>query len=267
MPAANVNYGPLCRVTRAELPSISSSRSDGRSSINALRPIFLRGSVLSGAAGSSLFESGGTKVFVAVHGPRASANAHSIDAVLHCEVRWADFAGRGDRARTKPGDTPALTDEERDLSTALSRTLRAVARLEAYPKSRIDVAAFVLEDDGGAFAAVLTAAAVALADAGIEMKDLVGGCAAGVMDGRVILDPCAEEEARCDGLVMVAYTAAGGSVADLLQTGEVSVELVHEAIRLCCSGAAQICGLVRMCLEKQAKKVMKKRAKAQPELI
>lgn len=259
-----MRYGPLCRVKSAPTDFKSSLRSDGRKSGDELRSIFLRSAVLSSAAGSAYFEAGGTKVFCAIHGPRPSGAASSINAVIHSEIRWARFARRTNdygaafAERMRSNDA---TDEERELGAALSRTMSAVTRLANYPKSRIEVSAFVLEDDGGAFAAVVTAATLAMADAGIEMFDLTAGSLAVVREGEVILDPDGEEEERASGTVMVAYAAATGRLTILVQTGEVEVEQLLKAIRLCCGGATQICGLMRACLERQAQKLEKKRGR------
>lgn len=153
------------------------------------------------------------------------------------------------------------TDEERELGAALSRTMSAVTRLAKYPKSRIEVSAFVLEDDGGAFAAAVTAASLAMADAGIEMFDLTAGSTAAVVDGEVILDPDGKEEERACGTVMVAYMVAMGRVTNLVQTGEVEIEQLLKAIRLCCGGATQVCGLMRACMERQSQRLEKKRGR------
>lgn len=254
-----MRYGPLARVTFEKQDSApEGSRSDGRSSWDELRPIYLRGSVLSTAAGSSYFEAGGTKIFCAVHGPRPAPTSNAIDGVVQCEIRWASFSGakfvderRGELA----------LDEERELSNSLARALSTVTRLTAYPKSKIDVSAFVLEDDGGAFAAVITAASLALADAGIEMTDLTAGSSAAIISGNVVLDPSAVEENSADGTVLVAYTANNNRVTDLIQTGEVELEKLRVAIQHCCGGAGQVCGLMRTCLAKQEKKALKKRGR------
>lgn len=251
-----MRYGPLVRVLPEEKQSKSKARGPcGRKEADELRPIYIRGSVISKAAGSSYFESGGTKVFCAVHGPRPSPSSHSIDAVIQCEVRRASFSGAV--ALDRQGEY--ATDEERELSASLARTLTAVTRLSIYPKSRIEVSAFVLEDDGGAFAGVITAASLALADAGIEMLDLTAGGTAAILNGKVLLDPSAKEEREAEGTVMVGYMTSSGRVADLMQTGEVEVEKLQEAIRLCCGGATKVCGLMRKCLVKEATKTFKKR--------
>lgn len=207
-------------------------------------------------------------MFCAVHGPRPSTASTSIDAVIHSEVRWANFSGRHDwehlaeDAEQSSRSNDVTSNEERELSTSLSRTLSTVTRLSQYPKSRIEVSAFVLEDDGDAFGAVVTAAALALADAGIELLDLAAGCSAAVVDGRIVLDPDAKEEQESCATIMVAYMATTGKVTDLIQSGEIDVEQLEEAIRLCCGGATQITRLMRTCLEKSAKKALKKRGRS-----
>lgn len=255
-----MSYGPLCRVGTQTSSSTASdgTRGDGRSAWDELRPIFLRGAVLSAAAGSSYFEAGGTKVFCAVYGPRPSPSSSSIDANIVCDVRWAEFA-RAHAADRGGRGAEFATNEERELGGSLARTLSTVVRLHLYPKSRIEVSAFVLEDDGGAFAAVITAASLALADAGIELLDLTSGCAAAIVDGSLVLDPNAREEATASGTVLVSYMATSGKVTDVIQTGEMETEQVIEAVLMSCGGAAQITGLMRTCLGKQARKLLKKR--------
>lgn len=49
-------------------------------------------------------------------------------------------------------------------------------RRASYPKASVDVYCVVLEADGGELAVATTAAALALADAGIELCDLVAAC-------------------------------------------------------------------------------------------
>jgi exosome complex component MTR3 len=56
------------------------------------------------------------------------------------------------------------------------QALEVSLRLETFPKSEIDVFALVLEQGGGMVGAAITAASLALADAGVEMYDLVASC-------------------------------------------------------------------------------------------
>ncbi len=268
MAPSTARYGRLVKVLSKEEKVSVETRSDGRTKAGSQRPIFLRGGILSHARGSAYFEAGGTKVFCAVHGPRPSPSSDTVDGSVVCDLRWAEFArAQGSRSREtgkRKGSQRAefATDEERELGASLSRTLSATVRLENYPKSQIEVSAFVLEDDGSAFAAVVTVAAMALADAGIEMKDLVCGASAAVVNGKVVLDPSAAEEEVGTGSVLVAYMPTFAMVLDVIQTGEMDPELVVEGLRLCSESAMQIAGLMRSALRKQAGKLLKKKARA-----
>lgn len=65
---------------------------------------------------------------------------------------------------------------ERTLAAAVQQALSASVQLHRFPKSVVDVYIFVLEAGGGEVATAINAASVALADAGIELYDLVAAC-------------------------------------------------------------------------------------------
>jgi exosome complex component MTR3 len=274
-------YGPLVRVGKLAnesgpnaIKASSEGRADGRTAWDEMRPIFLRGSVLSTAAGSAYWEAGETRIYCAVHGPRASASPIPITGSLVCEIRWAKFAGseRVDRTSVGGGGTGIAsgrsevtaseahaTDQERELGATLSRVLSAGVRLESYPKSKIEVVVFVLEDDGSALAGAVTAASMALADAGIEMYDLMSGCNAASIDGKVVLDPCSEEESLADSTVFVACMPSLGLITNIIQTGEMELATLAEAVKVCSDGADRITELVRSSLIKQTSKQKRNR--------
>ncbi len=234
-----------------------STRPDGRVENGALRPIFVRGGILSQPHGSAYYEAGGTKVFCAVNGPHASSS--SVECSVQCEVRWASFARTAEKTEADNSGGGGISNLERELSSGLTRTMTATVLLEHYPKSRIDVSVFVLEDDGSAYAAIVSAASMALAEAGIAMRDLVCAASAVLKDDKIILDPCAAEEETADGSVLVAYQPTFGKVTDVIQTGEMGPMMVINALRVCTESAVQVSELVRTALKKQSSKLMKKR--------
>jgi exosome complex component MTR3 len=281
MASVHCPYGPLVSVGKHAnesrphtIKASSEGRADGRTAWDEMRTIFLRGGVLSTAAGSAYWEAGATKIFCAVHGPRASASPVPITGSLVCEIRWARFAGseRADRTNVNGGGTGIAigrsevtaseahaTDQERELGATLSRVLSAGVRLESYPKSKIEVVVFVLEDGGGALAGAVTAASLALADAGIEMYDLMSGCNAASINGKVVLDPCSEEESRADSTVFVACMPSLGRITNIIQTGEMELVTLAEAVKVCSDGAYQVTEFVRSSLMKQTSKQMRNR--------
>ena len=82
----------------------------------------------------------------------------------------AAFAASG-RVRRRPGDRRAI-----EAATALRQSLESAVLLRLYPNSEIEVHVQVLQSDGGALAAAVNAATLALIDAGVAMSDYVVGC-------------------------------------------------------------------------------------------
>lgn len=111
---------------------------------------------------------------------------------LLCDFRRAPFSGR--RRRVAPGGS-----EERELARAPQEALEPVGRLGRYPRAQLEVWALLPGYGGSALAALLTAAALALADACVEMYDLVVGCGLSRAPGPApawLLDPTLLEEER-----------------------------------------------------------------------
>lgn len=68
------------------------------------------------------------------------------------------------------------SEEDRQLLAVLQRSLEAAVQLEAFPKSVVNINCVVMEAAGSEPALLITAASLALADAGIPMFDLVTAC-------------------------------------------------------------------------------------------
>ena len=85
----------------------------------------------------------------------------------------------------------------------------------------IEVGVTVIEDDGGVMAASLTAAGLALAEAGIHLCDLVVGVKVGLSsDNRLLVDPSKEEEKQVKqggGELILGY------LANLEQVGQMTI--------------------------------------------
>ena len=83
---------------------------------------------------------------------------------------------------------PGPDRRSNEISKITTDALLPALMLEGYPRSLIDISIEVIAAEGGTRCAGVTAAAVALADAGIPMRDIPVGCAAGKMDGDIVLD-------------------------------------------------------------------------------
>jgi exosome complex component RRP41 len=237
--------------TEADQPLIDAKglRTDGRK-LNELRPIRLEVGYLSRADGSAYIEHGRNKIVAAVYGPRELHPRHlaqSDRALLRVIYRMATFSV-SDRKR------PAPSRREHEISMVLRQALEPMLFLKMYPRAVIDVFIMVLEADGGSRCASATAASLALADAGIPMRGLIGGCAAGKIDGKVVVDLDDIEDKIGDADVPLAMAPDRGEVTLLQMDGKLTPKEFAEALRMAEEGIAQIQEMQRaVLLEKYAK--------------
>lgn len=114
-------------------------------------------------------------------------------------------------------------------------------QLDKFPKSVIEAYVVVLQDDGGVLPAAITCASLALADAGIDMYDMVASCSAGHVGDRVLVDPSkAEQQLYASqgvfGGVHMSYMASLRQVTHHSHTGSLPVEELEKLINLCMTG-------------------------------
>jgi exosome complex component RRP41 len=163
---------------------IDGKRIDGRG-MEDLRPIKIKAGVLDKADGSAYVEWGNNKVMAAVYGPRECIPKHDANpyrALVRCTYRMSPFCSIEEHGKRGPSRRGT------EISKIISEVFENVVLAEYFPKTAIDVFIEILQADGGTRVAGLTAAAVALADAGIPMKDLVCGVAGGKIDGQLAID-------------------------------------------------------------------------------
>ncbi|MGI0050455.1 MAG: exosome complex exonuclease Rrp41 [Nitrososphaeraceae archaeon] len=175
-------------------------RTDGRS-IDDLRDIKITIGVLKNADGSASIEFGKNKIMVAVYGPREVHPKHMAlpdRCVLRCRYHMSPFS-------TDTRKNPAPSRREVEISKVMREALEPAIMLEDYPRAAIDVFVEVLQADGGSRCAGIAAASVALADAGVNMKDLVAACAAGKINDKIVLDINDIEDKEGSADMPVAY--------------------------------------------------------------
>src|SRR3989344_6128854 len=150
------------------------TRFDGRKH-NELRPIVAKVGIIPNADGSALFAFGNTVAIAAVYGPRQLHPQHMQDpskGVLRCNYDLLSFSVY---ERKRPG--PSRRSSE--ISKVTEWALSPVVYLEEFPNSVIDVQIYILQADAGTRTAGINAASMALAHAGIPMKDLICSVAIG----------------------------------------------------------------------------------------
>jgi exosome complex component RRP41 len=136
--------------------------------------------------------------------------------------------------------SPAPSRREVELSKLIKESLEPALYHELYPRTGIDVFVEVLQADGGTRCASITAAALALADSGIPMRDLVVACAAGKVEDTVVLDLYDAEDKLGSADVPVAYMPNLNAVTLLQMDGILSPDEFEQAVNMAMDGCKKI---------------------------
>lgn len=207
-------------------------RTDGRTETE-LREIKITVGVIKNADGSAFIEFGMNKILAAVYGPREVHPKHMAQpdrCVLRCRYHMTPFS-------TDTRKNPAPSRREVEISKVMREALEPALMLQDYPRAAIDVYVEVLQADGGSRCAGITAASVALADAGINMRDIVAACAAGKINGKIVTDINDTEDKEGEADMPVAYMPHLDQVTLLQLDGILDdkqfTECLDEAVRGC----------------------------------
>jgi exosome complex component RRP41 len=226
-------------------------RLDGRG-FEELRPIKIEVGVLKRADGSCYFEIGNNKALAAVYGPREMHPRHlqnAKTAVITYRYNMAPFSV-DDRKRPGP-DRRSV-----EISKVSREALDPVILKEYYPKTAIDVYVELLQSDAGTRTAGINAASVALAAAGIPMRDLVSSVAVGKIDGEVVLDLNAVEDNHGEADMPVAMVARTDTITMLQMDGRFTKDEFERGLKLATKACREIYELQRSALiDKYSKSV------------
>jgi len=202
-------------------------RPDGRKP-DEMRPVTIEAGVLDNADGSAYVEWGNNKVMAAVYGPREVQPKYlqnTAKAIVQVSYNMAAFSGDD---RIRPGPNRRATEISKITAEALERVILT----SQFPRSSIDVYIEVLEADAGTRCAGLTAASVAVADAGIPMIDLVPAVAVGKADGQIVLDVGKLEDNKGQADLPLAYVPRTGEIVLLQMDGHFTRQEVETAMTM-----------------------------------
>lgn len=221
-------------------------RVDGRR-LDELRPLKLEVGILDKADGSAYIEHGKNKILAAVYGPREAHPKHialADRAVVRCRYHMAPFS-------TDERKSPAPSRRELELSKVIRESLEPAIMSEYFPRATIDLFIEVLQADAGTRCAGITAASLALADAGIPMRELVAACAAGKIDGKVVLDLSDIEDKQGDADLPVAYMPKSNVIGLLQMDGSMTEEEFKQALDLSTNACRRIYDMQRDALHQK----------------
>ncbi|MEM0122941.1 MAG: exosome complex exonuclease Rrp41 [Conexivisphaerales archaeon] len=213
---------------------IDGKRTDGRGPLD-LRPLKLEVGTIKNAAGSSYIEHGKNKIYVAVYGPKDSHRyGTSMEkAVIRCRYHMSPFS-------TDERKSPQPSRREIEISKVIRDALESSLILDEFPKTLLDIYIEVVQSDGGSRSASITAASVALADAGIPMKDLVEAVAVGKVDGTLVVDLSDKEDKEGEVDLPIAFLLNEDMITLLQMDGKMTVDEFKEAVKMAKEAAIKI---------------------------
>ncbi|MEM7816698.1 MAG: exosome complex exonuclease Rrp41 [Candidatus Aenigmatarchaeota archaeon] len=205
-------------------------RLDGRR-LDEMRKIVARAGVLKRADGSGYFEFGNTKAIAGVYGPRPIPKFLEEEerSVLNVIYYMAPFS-------TKERATPGPSRRSREISLVIKRALESIIFLEEFPRTTIDVYIEIIQADASTRCAAINAAAIALADAGIPMRDLVSSVSVGKIDGKIALDIAGKEDEEGEADMPVVYFPRKKEITLLQMDGIMTKEEFQQALKLALKG-------------------------------
>jgi len=206
---------------------VNGKRVDGRE-FEELRPIGMKIDVINRANGSAMVNFGKTIVIGSVHGPRELFPRYlqeSETGILRCRYNMAPFSVDD---RKSPGpDRRSI-----EISKVIRKALEPALFLEDFPKITVDVFLEVIQADGSTRVTAINTASLALATAGIPMKDLVAACSVGKIDGKLVIDLNGLEDNNSEADVAVAMLPSKNTISLLQMDGVLSKEELMKLLQL-----------------------------------
>ena len=142
--------------------------------------------------------------------------------------------------RKKPG--PSRRSQE--ISKVTEWALLPVVKIKEFPNTVIDVQIYILQADAGTRTAGINAASMALAHAGIPMKDLVCSVSIGKLDKDLVVDVDKDEEDWEEGEGATDFATAKIANSDeftLLQMdGKIQPELIKNVLEMSTKACKEI---------------------------
>ena len=220
-------------------------------SFDETRPIEAKVGVIKRADGSAMFKIGNTWAYAAFYGPRNLHPKFLQDpqkGILRCNYNMMPFSSSNERV--KPGGSR----RSKEISMVTEKSLLPALNLDEYPNSVVDVFIELPQTEAGSRCAGICAASMALADAGLDMRDLVCAISVGKVTDKVLVDLDYSEESYPEGPVAdipIAMMPNTGKVTLLQMDGEVSKEELMRALEMGKKACAKIYEIQKKALKEK----------------
>lgn len=177
----------------------------------------------------------------------------SSNGELNCEFKFSPFATK--RRLTKNDVS------EKSLALSLKRALLPAVCRYAFSNFQVDIYVNVIEDDGSVLSAAITAASLAISDAGIPVYDIVTATEIAIINNQVFVDPTKDEEDFCTsvdldqehGLIAMSSLYTLEQVSELWCCGLMSSETVSKLTEMLLEHNKQIVPIIQQILVNKVK--------------
>jgi len=225
---------------------VKGKRADGRKLLE-FRPIKMETDVVNRADGSAQVSFGNTRAIAAVYGPRRlfpRFMQESDTGILRCRYNMAPFSVD---ERKRPGRSRRGTE----ISKVTRHAFEPAVFLEDFPKVTIDVFIEIIQADGSTRITGINATSVAMAAAGIPMRDLITACSVGKVDGELVLDLNGIEDNNSDADVSFAMMPNKGLITLLQMDGRLTKDEFMKLIEIAEKNCKKIYDMQREVLLKK----------------
>lgn len=216
---------------KTDSESLYTERSDGRA-FDELRKIETKINIIPEADGSAMYKSGDTVAIASVFGPRTLHPQHQQNpqtGILRVNYDMMSFSVS---ERKKPG--PNRRSQE--ISKVTEWALAPIVDLSQFPNTVVDVFISIPQADAGTRVAGINAAVMALAAAGIPMKEMAAAVAIGKMDKTIVADVCKEEEDYEEGEgatdIPMCFLSRSKKLSLLQLDGKISPDELKQALEM-----------------------------------
>jgi ribonuclease PH len=194
-------------------------RIDGRKP-NELRTVKITPSYIKTADGSVLIEMGGTRVICTAKLEDRVPPFLRNSGKGWITAEYGMLPGSSQQRIGRESSRGKVGGRTHEIQRLIGRSLRAIADLKSLGERTIWIDCDVIQADGGTRTASITGAYVAVAEAvrgwlskGIitndPVKDAVAAVSIGIVDGKVLLDLCYEEDSKADVDMNFVMTGSG----------------------------------------------------------
>ncbi len=226
-------------------------RTDGRK-FDELRKMYAKVGVVPNADGSAMFSFGDTIAIAAVYGPKKMHPQHMQDpekGTLRFTYNMLSFSVTD---RIRPG--PSRRSQE--ISKVSEWAIDPVLMIDKFPNNVVDVHVNILQANASTRCAGINAAVLALAHAGITMKNIVSSVSIGKLDKELVVDVSKEEEdyGEGEGATDIPITFTGdGKLTHIQLDGKITTKQLKEAVKLAKKACEEIYEVQKKALKESIK--------------